>query len=80
MKEITKYICGTCGREYKEEKECLKCEERHNIPKEILDWEAGTFNPDLFRRTISPETIRIRMQNGVVETYVRGDLCYRRRS
>ena len=79
MKEIIKYICGICGREYKDKEECLKCEGKHNIPKEILDWEAGTFLPDLTSRTINPETIRIRMQNGNIETYIRYDLYYKRR-
>lgn len=77
MKEVVKYICGECGREFTSKKECLKCEERHNIPKEIVDWEAGIISPDIYNRTINPETVNIRMQNGDVETYIRSDIYYR---
>lgn len=62
MKEITKYICGTCGREYKDKKECLKCEGKHSVPKKIHDW-----NFTLYERY--PTFIYVQMSNGEVVTY-----------
>lgn len=65
MKEIKRYICGYCGRKYKEKKQCRKCEEQHKKPTGIV----GAIYVD--SEDEYPFKMDIMMENGTMVRYTK---------
>lgn len=68
MKEVKHYICEICGKGYKSEDSCRKCEESHIKPLEIVKQKYVSIGNDA---SGYPVWIEVKMSNGAVVRYKR---------
>ena len=80
MEEIIKYKCGICGHEHDTKEKCEKCQQTHQIPKDIISWDFDLLAKPFTVEAMYPRTINIQMKNGLLVTYVRADIAYCRRN
>lgn len=76
IEEITRYKCGICGHEHDTKEKCEKCQQIHQIPKDIISWDFDLSAKPFTVEAMYPKTINIQMKNGLLETYVRVDIAY----
>lgn len=76
IEEIIKYKCGICGHEHNTKEECERCQQTHQIPREIISWDFDLSAIPFTFEAMYPKTINIQMKNGLLETYVRADIAY----
>lgn len=83
MKEVKRYKCDYCGKEWTSLEKCVDCEDSHLVPKKILCFEYDytlsvdgmSINPfDKSINTRAPKSITVELSNGRKQTYYREKL------
>lgn len=68
MKKIERYVCETCGTEYREKRTAESCEKCHKRPVEITD---ARYLSKAQCGTGYPVAINVKMSDGTYQTYKR---------
>ena len=67
MKCLQVYVCERCGTQYKDKKECQKCEDSHQIALGIHDMRFHAYNGSYGY----PDKVEVRMSDGSMVWYHR---------
>ena len=67
MKSLQLYVCEHCGTQYKDKKECKKCEDNHKIALEIHDMRFHSCK-DIVNY---PDKVELKMSDGKMIWYHR---------
>ena len=79
MKEVKRYKCDHCDREFDTAEECTACENSHFIPVKILKYKYNGFikMPEVaeicfgIKDVQYPDSITVKMSDGSKQTYYR---------
>lgn len=67
MKSLQLYVCEHCGTQYKDKKECEKCEDSHKIAVEVHNMKFHACNgADNY-----PDKVELKMADGKMVWYRR---------
>ncbi len=68
MKETTLWKCDVCGTEYRDKKQCQKCENNHKKEGKIVKMRHLPYTSD---QSGYPDKITVKFEDGVEKVYSR---------